>query len=85
MTEKTPSSLGFRFPAEWEPQAAIWLSWPTRRETWPRQFRPIPGKFAEIASQVSRWQKVRINLARPLERGVRALLRRAGAALGNVE
>jgi len=85
MTEKTPSSLGFRFPAEWEPQAAIWLSWPTRRETWPRQFRPIPGKFAEIASQVSRWQKVRINLARPLERGVRALLRRAGADLGNVE
>jgi agmatine deiminase len=81
----TPSSLGFRFPAEWEPQAAVWLSWPVRRATWPRQFRPIPGKFAEIAAQISRRQRVRINLAQPLERGARALLRRAKADLANVE
>jgi agmatine deiminase len=30
MTEitKKPSELGFRFPAEWEPHSATWLSWP---------------------------------------------------------
>ncbi len=24
----TPASLGYRMPAEWEPHAATWLSWP---------------------------------------------------------
>jgi len=27
-TGKTPASQGFRMPAEWEPQAAVWLQWP---------------------------------------------------------
>jgi agmatine deiminase len=85
MTKPPPSNLGFRLPAEWEPQAAVWLSWPTRRATWPGQFRPIPRKFAEIAAQISRWQKVRINLARSLERSARDLIRRAGAEMENVE
>ena len=30
--KKTPASLGYRMPAEWEPHIATWLSWP-RRET----------------------------------------------------
>ena len=72
-------------PAEWEPQAAVWLSWPHRRPTWPGSFRPIPAKFAEIAAQISQREKVRINLARPLRRGAQALLRRAGADPANVE
>jgi len=72
-------------PAEWEPQAAVWLSWPHRRATWPGQFRPIPAKFAEIAAQISRRQTVRINLARALAAQARALVRRAGAEMRNVE
>jgi agmatine deiminase len=27
---KTPAQLGYRMPAEWEPHAATWLSWPRR-------------------------------------------------------
>src|SRR5207247_4975470 len=27
---KLPSALGYRMPAEWEPHAATWLSWPRR-------------------------------------------------------
>ena len=27
---KTPRELGYRMPAEWEPHAATWLSWPRR-------------------------------------------------------
>jgi agmatine deiminase len=72
-------------PAEWEPQAAVWLSWPHRRSTWPGAFRPIPAKFAEIAAVISRRQKVRINLARPLRRRALALLERADADPANVE
>jgi agmatine deiminase len=29
-TTPTPASLGYRMPAEWEPHAATWLSWPRR-------------------------------------------------------
>lgn len=34
MNDSTPRSAGFRMPAEWEPQDAIWLAWPHNRETW---------------------------------------------------
>src|SRR5213076_598874 len=27
---QTPAALGYRMPAEWEPHAATWLSWPRR-------------------------------------------------------
>src|SRR5437762_167670 len=27
---KTPAALRYRMPAEWEPHAATWLSWPRR-------------------------------------------------------
>jgi agmatine deiminase len=30
MASKTPAALGYRMPAEWEPHAATWLSWPRR-------------------------------------------------------
>jgi len=82
---RTPAALGFRWPAEWEPQEAVWLSWPHNRETWPGHFRPIPGVFAEIAAQISRREKVRINLARAGQPRARALLARAGADPANVE
>jgi hypothetical protein len=41
---QTPAALGYRMPAEWEPQEAVWLSWPHNRETWPGNFRPIPAQ-----------------------------------------
>jgi len=31
----TPASLGYRMPAEWEPQAAIWLQWPGEHPSHP--------------------------------------------------
>jgi agmatine deiminase len=81
---KPPAALGFRLPAEWEPQAAVWLSWPHNRKTWPGHFRPIPEKFAEIAAAISRFEAVRINLAQPLQARARALLHRAKADLSRV-
>jgi len=82
---ETPAALGFRWPAEWEPQEAVWLSWPHNRETWPGKFRRIPAVLAGIAAQISRWEKVRINLARAGQPRARALLERAGAEAANVE
>jgi agmatine deiminase len=72
-------------PAEWEPQEAVWLSWPHNHETWPGNFRPIPAVFAAVAAQVSLREKVRINIAGRLQKRALSLIRRAGADMGNVE
>jgi agmatine deiminase len=77
--DRTPAALGFRFPAEWEPQAAVWLSWPHRRKTWPGRFRPIPAVFARIVAAISRFEEVRINCAAPLQPRARRLCQAAGA------
>jgi len=82
---KTPAALGFRMPAEWEPQAAVWLSWPHNRKTWPGHFRPIPEKFAEIVATISRFQEVRINIARALQPRAWSLITRVKADLAKVE
>ena len=50
MTERTPTprDLGYRWPAEWEPHAATWLSWPHKEASWPGKFEPVPGIFDEM-------------------------------------
>lgn len=79
-----PAKLGFRMPAEWEPQAAIWLSWPHNRATWPGRFRPIPRVFAQIVAQISRYEEVRINCAASLQPQAKRLCRSAGADMMKV-
>ena len=82
--KKTPAALGFRMPAEWEPQAAVWFSWPHNRETWPGQFRLIPGVFAKIVAQISRFEAVRINCAARLQPRAKRLCAQAGADMTRV-
>lgn len=42
MKEKnTPKSLGYRMPAEWEEQEAVWLSWPHNKTTWPERIEEV--------------------------------------------
>jgi agmatine deiminase len=85
MNAKTPAALGFRMPAEWEPQEAVWLSWPHKRSTWPGNFRPIPKKFAEIVTAISRFELVRINCATEFEPRAKRLCAQAGADMERVE
>jgi agmatine deiminase len=81
---ETPARLGFRMPAEWEPQAAVWLSWPHNRATWPGQFRPIPGVFGRIVAAISRFEAVRLNCAAKLQPRARRICAGAGADLSRV-
>jgi agmatine deiminase len=83
-SKNTPAALGFRMPAEWEPQEAVWLSWPHNRATWPGQFRPIPYVFAEIVRQISRFEAVRINCAAALQARAKRLCVKAGADMTRV-
>ena len=50
-------------PAEWSPQAAVWLSWPVDDPRhWGGAKRDLMwAKFAEIAAAISRFETVRIN------------------------
>nr|WP_237702365.1 agmatine deiminase family protein [Opitutus terrae] len=80
----TPAVLGFRMPAEWEPQAAVWLSWPHNRKTWPGLFRPVPKAYAAFVAAISRYESVRINCAATLQPRARRLCERAGAVMERV-
>ena len=76
---KTPRQLGYRFPAEWEPQAATWFSWPHNKETWPGKFEPIPGVFTGIVKTLAQYQHVNINVVDDgMMEDVRERLRGAG-------
>ncbi|WP_437194170.1 agmatine deiminase family protein [Planctomicrobium sp. SH527] len=80
-----PVSLGYRMPAEWEPQEAVWLSWPYKLASWPGKFEPVPRVFAEIAKHITDCQLVRINVADDAMAGqVRDVLAQAGVNLDRV-
>ncbi len=56
----TPAALGYRWPAEWEPHAATWLSWPHNRQSWPDAFAPVPGIFARFVQTLARFEPVHV-------------------------
>ncbi len=60
-----------RWPAEWEPQTATWISWPHNRNTWPGHFEPIPAVFARFIDTLASVQKVRV-LSGPPDKQPRA-------------
>ena len=47
-----PAALGYRMPAEWEPHAATWLSWPRREGiSFPDSYdRVVPTLRAMVAA-----------------------------------
>lgn len=81
----TPSSLGFRMPAEWEPHATTWIAWPHNRTDWAGKFPPIPWIYCEIVRHLAASETVSILVqdARTEQRA-RALLERSHVDLDNV-
>jgi agmatine deiminase len=62
--EKTPAQLGYRMPAEWEPHAATWLSWPRREGiSFPDSYdRVLPTLRAMVAALLAS-EPVEINVS----------------------
>ena len=73
-----PAQLGYRWPAEWEPQASVWVSWPRNVESWPGKFEPVPGEFAQLVRAMAQFQRVNINAGRP------EVMAQAESLVGNV-
>lgn len=54
----TPSSLGYRMPAEWEPHEGTWLSWPKDPITWPEQLPQVEKIYAQMIEALSPHEKI---------------------------
>lgn len=84
--QPSPASLGFRMPAEWEPQEAIWLSWPSDNPAnWPGTAERVIDVFSRLAAAISSREIVRINAAGSAHSGIRHCLEKSGATMERVE
>ena len=80
---ESPAGLGYRMPAEWEPQRATWLAWPHNRGDWPGKFAPIPFVYAEIVRHLARAAQVELIVNdEGAEAGARAILTDANVLPG---
>jgi agmatine deiminase len=87
-TPVVPAARGYRMPAEWEPHAATWLSWPRRGGI------SFPGKssydkameaIAKMVHALADSEPVNINVCDAAhEADVRRILSKAGASAGHV-
>jgi agmatine deiminase len=76
----TPSELGYRMPAEWEPHRATWLSWPHKEASWPGKLDLILPIYARFVAELAQSEPVQINVnAAAMEAQARSLLAEAGA------
>jgi agmatine deiminase len=63
MTSQTPASLGYRMPAEWEPHAATWLSWPRREGiSFPDSFDRVMPTLRAMVEALIESEQVCINV-----------------------
>src|SRR5207247_1154558 len=82
----TPSSLGFRMPAEWEPHQATWLAWPHNEDDWPGKFEPIAWVYCEVVRKLAQVERVRILVQdENIEQDARRKLAKAEADLHAVD
>jgi agmatine deiminase len=82
----SPTALGYRMPAEWEPHAATWLAWPHERADWPGKLAPIPWVYGEVVRHLAAGERVCILVNDTgTERKARGLLTRVGVDLGQID
>ena len=86
MKQPTPKTLGYRMPAEWEPQEAVWLAWPHNELTWPGGLlADVEGSYIEIIRALYTGQKIKLLVKNSdSEARIRGLLGRADVALEQI-
>ncbi|HEU5246486.1 MAG TPA: agmatine deiminase family protein [Candidatus Udaeobacter sp.] len=61
---QTPAALGYRMPAEWEPHAATWLSWPRREGiSFPDSFDRVTPTLRAMIEALIESEQVCINVS----------------------
>jgi len=86
MNSPTPRSLGYRMPAEWEPQEAVWLTWPHNQLTWPDgMLTEVERTYSEVIHALHSGQKIKLLVRNPQsELKIRMILERQGIALSQI-
>ena len=63
-TSATPTQLGYRMPAEWEPHEATWLSWPRRGGiSFPGSYDAVMPVLARMVDALAESEAVNINVS----------------------
>lgn len=73
----TPTPLtgsALRWPAEWEAQEAVWISWPHRDDLWDGGLQTLSATYAKLVSAISPFAEVRINAAAEMHPALHAAL-----------
>ncbi len=78
----TPKELGYRFPADWEPQAAVWFAWPTRDDLWAGVLPRVREQLAALYVLAARFQPVSVLCPQSAQADLQALMAQAGDASG---
>ncbi len=85
LLDAAPAALGFRHPAEWEPQAATWLAFPHNRTDYPGKLRLVQWAYGEIIRRLADRQPVHVVVQdTTLQAQAQSMLRRVGANLDRV-
>lgn len=71
-----------RFPAEWEPQQSVWLSWPRYDNV---RDMPVSSVSARLASQISQTEAVDVIVSNPrMMATAHSAIRRAGGKISRI-
>lgn len=82
----TPKAAGYRFPAEFAPHDATWLSWPHKEASWPGKIDAIYPYYAEFIKVLSTSERVCINVVdEKMKTFALGHISKAGADLHKVE
>nr|WP_320160285.1 agmatine deiminase family protein [uncultured Methanoregula sp.] len=77
----TPNNRGFHMPAEWEPHAAVWLSWPHSTDTFPK-LSLVEEAYYEFIATIHQSERVELFVPTAIvHRKVRSRLREMGVDL----
>jgi len=60
--KRSPGERGYRMPAEWEPHAGTWLSWPHNRDTWPETLAEVEQAFRAMVAALAGREPVHVNV-----------------------
>lgn len=74
MTGTTPKADGFRMPAEFEPQAGVWMLWPERPDNWRGGGKPAQRAFCAVAEAIARFEPVTMCVSAAQYQNARARL-----------
>ena len=82
ITGSTPKLDGYRMPAEFEPQAGVWMLWPERNDNWRDGAKPAQKAFLDVATAILQFEPVTVCVSPAQYQNARERLPRAVRVVG---